>query len=65
MIGAAGFNQAPKEQKLFFQVVDSRTMEVVEEIDVTGKSEKQLELLERGFLRNMDRDNFFCGTVAK
>jgi hypothetical protein len=33
--------------------------EVFKTIDVTGKSKREVEKLEAGLLRNMDRDRFF------
>ena len=47
------------------QIVETATGNVVREIDVTGKSENQIEKTERGILINMDMENYFTRTVSK
>ena len=47
------------------QIVETATGAVVREIDVTGKSENQIEKTERGILINMDMENYFTRTVSK
>ena len=46
-----------KERKL--EIVSLETREVVEAIDVTGKSESMVERVERGLLMKVDTDRFF------
>lgn len=38
-----------------------KTGEIVRRFDVTGKSERQIEKIERGALINMDTDRFCIG----
>ena len=47
------------------EVVEIKTMEVVSRIPVNNKPEKQIELVLRGLLRNMDTDNFFVREVKE
>ena len=45
---------APRE----LRIVDMETGEVVKRIDVTGKSERQIERIEMGMLRNMNLERY-------
>jgi len=45
------------ERKL--QVVNIVTFEIVKEINVTGRSDNSVDLIERGMLRNLNRDEYF------
>ena len=42
-------------------VIHTETGEVVQVIDVTGKSESAIDKCERGLLRNMNRDEYHVG----
>ncbi len=41
------------------------TREIVERVDVTGKSDRDIERITRGMLINMDRDRFYVGDSAE
>lgn len=43
----------------FLEVVEIETGEVVHKVEVTGKSERNIERCEMGMLRNMDTERFF------
>lgn len=45
-------------EKRVLQVVDGETGQVVHSVDVSGRSDRAVEKIERGMLRNMD-DRFF------
>jgi hypothetical protein len=45
------------------QVKRMKGGEVVKEIDVTGKSERDIERITMGLLRNMNTDSFFVDEV--
>ncbi len=47
------------------EVVEISTGEVVSRFPTNGKSERQLELVMRGLLRNMDTDKFFAREVTE
>ena len=47
------------------QVIDLETDEVVRTIDVSGHSERQVERIERGLLRNMNRDRYVVDEVRR
>jgi len=49
----------------FLQVLDITTAECVKEIDVTGKTDREIERIERGILINMNTDNYFTDIVEK
>lgn len=40
---------------------DIETDEEVRRLDVTGKSERQIEKIERGMLRQMDTERYYVG----
>ena len=44
------------ERKL--QVINIETFEIVKELDVTGRSDSNVERIERGMLINMNRDKY-------
>lgn len=46
------------------RITDIGTREVVETVDVTGKSECAIERIERGMLINMDRERFYVDDVT-
>ena len=43
---------------------DIETDEEVRRLDVTGKSERQIEKIERGMLRQMDTERYYVGEEA-
>lgn len=45
-------------------VRDVETDEEVRRLDVTGKSERQIEKIERGMLRQMDTERYHVGEEA-
>lgn len=45
--------------KRYFEIVDLKTCEVVQTVDVTGKSERDRDRIERGMLMRVDRERFF------
>ena len=45
-------------RKRFLRVREFNTDKIVSEIEVTGKSERQIERIEMGMLINMDTDRF-------
>lgn len=52
------------QAKRFLRVVETASGKVVREIDVTGDSEGKVERVERGLLRNMDREHFYVADTA-
>ena len=46
------------------QIKEILTREVVDRVDVTGKSESTVERIERGMLINMDRARFYVDDVT-
>lgn len=51
-------------EKRFLRVRREDTNEIVSEVEVTGKSENQIERIERGILMNMDTDAFILDDSA-
>jgi hypothetical protein len=45
--------------RTFIQIVGFRNNEIVKNIDVTGKTEREIEKIENGILINMDTDKFY------
>lgn len=45
-------------------VTDSRTGEIVKRIDVSDKSQNQIDKIEMGMLRNMDIENYYTSVVT-
>lgn len=50
--------------KRTLEVVSFDTDEVVRRLDVTNKTESQVEKIERGLMRNMDLDKYFVRDSA-
>ena len=46
-------------EKRYLNVVEIGTNKIVKSIDVTGKSERAIERIERGMLINMNTDKFY------
>ncbi len=46
-------------ERTYILVVEATTEKVVHEVEVTGKSERQIDQIERGMLRNMDTSRFY------
>ena len=47
--------------KQVIEIMEIETAKTIKEIDVTGKSERQIEKIEMGILRQLDRDRFCMG----
>lgn len=47
-----------EDEKRELRVVEISTGKVVERIDVSGNSERYVEAVERGLLRNMNREEY-------
>jgi hypothetical protein len=59
----SGWPRWGNEMKKIFQIKNYHTGEIVKEIDVTGKTESQILKIEMGCLRNLDTENYCCGTI--
>lgn len=52
------------EKRRYLQFVHAQTREVARSIDVTGKSEREIEKIERGMLINIGDDWFVNDTAC-
>lgn len=51
--------------KKVIQIIEYKTEDVVKEIDVTGKSQSQIDKIERGLNRNLNHDEYYTSEVEK
>ena len=54
-----------KIMKKVIQIIEYKTEDVVKEIDVTGKSQSQIDKIERGLNRNLNHDEYYTSEVEK
>lgn len=48
----------------FLEIIEYDTGKCEKRIEVTGKSEREVERLERGMLRNLNRDKFYVADTG-
>lgn len=48
---------------MVIEIVDYDTGEVVHRVDVSGKSERAVDKIERGIVRNINTDNYYTRVV--
>ena len=58
-------NERTAMMRKYLQIRNYHTGEVASKMDVTGKSDRQIERIERGALINMDTDNWCIEEVEE
>jgi hypothetical protein len=53
------------ETMKFLQIINIETAQCVKELEVTGKTDREIERIERGILINMNTDLFFTDIVER
>lgn len=51
-----------KEMQRYIEVVSYETGEVIHRVDVTGRSERQIDQIDRGMQHNLDHTRFYTRT---
>jgi len=54
-----------KKKRTWWEVTNFKTKEVATKFDITDKSERQRDKLERGLMLKMDLDNWYIAEVER